>query len=212
MSDKKIWQARFFVRLFRSVEPLLRRLRLYRNPSTAGSGIVKEYERIFYSWAKENRVMIICGHSHRAIFASKSYCERLKEEISGLEEEKELYRDNAEKVEGYMVDINKKRKAIAEERYKGREIEPVDPDGNPSPCYFNTGCALYTDGITAIEIADGQIELVKWHVDKNKDGARKIYQSGSLNEFASEVKGVVEAAIPRGKARRLSKSTSKAIA
>ena len=210
MSDRKIWLARFFVRLFRYVEPLLRRLRLYRNPSTAGSRITKEYEKIFYSWANENRVMIICGHSHRAIFASKSYCERLKEEIRVLEKEKTLYRDNAEKVEGYKVEINKRSKAVAEERYKGREIEPVDPDGNPLPCYFNTGCALYTDGITAIEIGEGQIKLVKWHEDKNKDGACEVYQSGSLSKFLSEVKGVVEAGNSRGKARRRSKSTSKA--
>lgn len=31
------------------------------------------------------------------------------------------------------------------------------------PCYFNTGCCSYSDGsITGIEIADGEIRLVRW--------------------------------------------------
>jgi hypothetical protein len=40
-------------------------------------------------------------------------------------------------------------------------IKPVERAGEPLPCYFNTGCALYTDGITAIEISDREIRLVK---------------------------------------------------
>ena len=31
------------------------------------------------------------------------------------------------------------------------------------PCYFNTGCCSFPDGdITGLEIADGQIRLVRW--------------------------------------------------
>ncbi len=32
-----------------------------------------------------------------------------------------------------------------------------------TPCYFNTGCCSFGDGdITGLEIADGEIRLVRW--------------------------------------------------
>lgn len=34
------------------------------------------------------------------------------------------------------------------------------------PCYFNTGCCCYLDGdITGLELADGEIRLVRWPDD-----------------------------------------------
>lgn len=35
------------------------------------------------------------------------------------------------------------------------------PEGS-LPLYFNTGCCLYEDGLTGIEIAEGKLSLVKW--------------------------------------------------
>jgi UDP-2,3-diacylglucosamine pyrophosphatase LpxH len=204
MSDKKSWLSKFFVRLFRYVEPFLRRMKFYRNPSTADSRIVKDYERIFYAWAKENRAMVICGHSHRAIFASKSYCERVKEEIAELKSERELFRNNRETAERCSAEIKEKQQIIKDERYKGREIKPLDPDGESLPCYFNTGCALYTDGITAMEIADGQIKLVKWYADKHKNTGYEVYQSDRLDKFIREVTGDVETNFPSRNGKRRS--------
>ena len=39
---------------------------------------------------------------------------------------------------------------------------------NLKPSYFNSGCCCYNDGdITGIEIADGKISLIKWHLENN---------------------------------------------
>ena len=41
---------------------------------------------------------------------------------------------------------------------------PIDP-----PCYFNTGCCCFGDGdVTGIEIADGEIRLVRWPNDEGE--------------------------------------------
>lgn len=80
-SDKNSWLSRTLVRLLRGPEIIARRLGLYGNPSATKSRIAKDYERIIYSWAKQNKVIIICGHSHRAIFASKSFTEELDARI-----------------------------------------------------------------------------------------------------------------------------------
>jgi len=48
------------------------------------------------------------------------------------------------------------------------------------PYYFNTGCALYRNGITGIEIAGGRISLVKWQRDSQQV---EIYGEKNLNEI-----------------------------
>lgn len=40
--------------------------------------------------------------------------------------------------------------------------------------YFNTGCCIYPTSMTAIEIAEGAIQLVRWHVVPNDDGLLAI--------------------------------------
>jgi hypothetical protein len=37
------------------------------------------------------------------------------------------------------------------------------------PCYFNTGCCCFADGdVTGLEIADGEIRLVRWPNDDDQ--------------------------------------------
>jgi hypothetical protein len=40
--------------------------------------------------------------------------------------------------------------------------------------YFNSGCCIHMQGITGIEIANGQIALVDWRVRSDRDGSLKI--------------------------------------
>lgn len=40
--------------------------------------------------------------------------------------------------------------------------------------YFNTGCCIYPDNITGIEIADGEAMIVRWKVMPNESGILKI--------------------------------------
>lgn len=79
LSDYKSWSSRYWVRMGRKVEPIIRWLGLWKNPSIPKSPVTKDFERIRYAWAKEQSVMLVCGHSHRAIFASEPYAVRLRQ-------------------------------------------------------------------------------------------------------------------------------------
>ncbi len=51
----------------------------------------------------------------------------------------------------------------------GHTHRPTFPDVGEPP-YFNTGSCVHPHGITVIEIAGGNIALVKWHVKTRDDG------------------------------------------
>jgi predicted phosphodiesterase len=189
-SDKNSWSSRFWVRAFRLVEPLAKKLGFTRPAPAIKSEIVQEYERIMYSWAKSAKAILICGHSHNAIFASRSYADRLREEMSALEAEirnnpanKELIKKDKEKI----AELSKK---VGQESKKKRDILPTEDGGIPLPCYFNTGCGTYEDGITGIEILDRKIRLAKWHRDPKRPEAPpryEIYQEGSLLDYLGQI-------------------------
>lgn len=186
---KHIWRSRFFVRLYRKIEPYVK---IDRHTSATQSQITKNYEQIMYSWAKRAQVILVCGHSHRAIFASKSYTDRLREKIAELEAEIAANPTNAKLVERNRTKIAGLHHEHREERRRRRDIDPTESRGIPLPCYFNTGCALYTDGITAIEIAHDAIRLVKWHRDATKRHPFEVYGRGQLSKFVKEITASTE--------------------
>jgi hypothetical protein len=179
-SDKASWSSRFFVRCFRYVEPIAKFLGITRHPCATKSQVTEDYEKIYYDWAKQNNVAIICGHSHRAIFASKSYFQRCKEEIAKLENDISVSKENKEIVETKKKEIDKLKKEIKDEKRRNMNIKEVDDPDKLEPCYYNTGCALFSDGITGIEIIDNEIKLVKWERDPKAVPRYAVYQSGSI--------------------------------
>jgi UDP-2,3-diacylglucosamine pyrophosphatase LpxH len=176
-SDIASWSSRFFVRLFKFIEPCFKKIGFTHHPEATKSRIVKNYEQIFYSWAKAKKVISICGHSHRAIFASHSRAQELKEKIHKL---KEANNSNSSKIE-----LKKLREELKSEKRKKRDIDPVEPDEVPKPCYFNTGCGLYKDGITGIEIEDDEIRLVKW--DRKVLKKLPPFGTGKISEYISRL-------------------------
>lgn len=183
-SDKNSWLSRAFVRAYKGVEPVAK---LDPHTSATKSQVTKEYEQILYSWAKESKVILICGHSHRAIFASRPYADCLEEKIAGLQAEIYANPSDKEFVKKKIKEISRWITKLQDEKLKNRDIDPVEANRKALPCYFNTGCALFTDGITTIEIADGEIRLVKWDKDTGKKPRFEVYQQGSLNSFIAEV-------------------------
>jgi UDP-2,3-diacylglucosamine pyrophosphatase LpxH len=181
-SDRFSWISRVGVRLYKIIEPVIK---VDPHTSATKSQIAKDYERIMYGWAKKNKVILICGHSHRAIFAAKSYVEILEEKIGNLQLEIQMTdrtdRSAYEKrVKEKIKEISKLQNELLYEKSKGRDIDPADSRGKPVPCYYNTGCGLYTDGITTIEIAENRIKLVKWHKAKVQGKYFTILNSDTL--------------------------------
>jgi len=185
-SDKIWWISRRIARLYRWIES---HIKVDPHTSATKSQLVKNYEKIFYSWAKRNRVIIICGHSHRAIFASKSRYDEIGEKIEKLE--LEILRADNKGIESYKKLVDVKRKKILElkedretERERGRNITSVEKNNPILPCYFNAGCALYTCGITNLEIENDEIRLVKWD---NETFKRDEYRKESLSGYIEDV-------------------------
>jgi UDP-2,3-diacylglucosamine pyrophosphatase LpxH len=163
-SDREAWTSRIAVRLYRLVEPLLRKIGK-TNPPAIRSQIITSHEKIFYLWAKRNKVLIICGHTHRAIFASLSFLEKCQGILAQAKESIKRTGQTEEQIKQLRNDIRGLKRKIRKEKKKGRKIESVEPGKHPRPNYFNTGCGIYEDGITGIELADDRITLVKWHRD-----------------------------------------------
>ncbi len=188
-ADKNSWFSRFVVRgLFKPLEPFAKWAGLYGHPSATKSQVTVEYERVLYSWAKDRKVILICGHSHRAIFASRSYADELQEQIAELQAKIHANRAKKDLVKDNLRKIEKIHKTLMEERLKNRDIDPTEPDGGEiQPCYFNSGCALYSDGITTIEIDQGQIRLVKWSKDATINPRFKVLKSEDLIAYIQKV-------------------------
>ena len=179
-SDKSSWISRFFVRLFKRLKPVARKTRIYRHKSATKSQIPRSYEKTLYSWAKKHKIILICGHTHRAIFASKSFAARLRDEIHALNENGLGDPTIQERT------ISLKHR-LAEERLKDRDIEECDDSGDALPCYFNSGCALYHDGITVIEVNHDELRLVKWHKPGTSDQNVQVYGEGSIQTFLAQI-------------------------
>jgi UDP-2,3-diacylglucosamine pyrophosphatase LpxH len=172
-SDRDSRFSRVWVRAFRPVEIALRTVGLYRNPSLPKSIVVKEYERIMYEWAKTVHCLLVCGHSHRAMCVSQPYAEILRDTIDTLEKKTERTPEDAARV------------ALDKEKSRGRDIGRLDPAvAKPIPCYFNSGCGLYTEGITALEI-ENDIRLVYWQRELKEP--RLLQKSQPIRELLQSI-------------------------
>jgi len=114
-----------------------------------------------FDWARAHRdqPVLITGHTHRPIFwtstPEEDFAAREAQVRAELERERQAPSPTPERLQAlgaqleYLLGQQRRRRGAA------RAIEP--------PCYFNTGCSSFGDGdITGIEIADGEIRLVRW--------------------------------------------------
>ncbi len=131
------------------------------------------HHRAMYSWAHSQckngrRLVLIAGHTHLPVFLSTDIAGKIMRELKGLNDRLSKTRIAGNKMlandlEMQMVDKNnelliaRSRNSI-EEGYAGE-----------LPCFFNTGCCSFSDGdITALELAEGEIRLVRWPDDNGR--------------------------------------------
>lgn len=177
-SDKFSWISRGAINIYgKTLEHIID---LDPSPSLTKSMIMKDFEKERYNWAKANKRLIICGHTHRAIFASQSWIEKLKKDMIRLQTEIHGANTTNDRKEELIDQIYRLGRQIQYEEQRGREVEPLEQKA--LPVYFNTGCTLYKSGITLLEIANDEISLNKWDVSK-KSGPAKIYGKNKLNDL-----------------------------
>jgi len=121
-------------------------------------------DRLLYEWAEARGMVVVAGHTHRAIFKSRT-------ELQSL-------RQVRKRILGGKGEFN--RRFILpeiERRIKAQEKRLVKENELSQPLYFNGGCSVYRNGITGIEIAEGRIRLVKWQYDDSFYDEKELRRS-----------------------------------
>ncbi len=124
-----------------------------------------------YAWAVRQRgLVLIAGHTHRPVFKSKAHADEVQEALQAAERQLAAAPDDAELREAVG------NLAAELEWVRTQENQRSGPEGVTEmevPCYFNTGCCSFRNGhITGIEIAEGEIRLIRWPDDDNRPRAR----------------------------------------
>lgn len=173
-SDKYSAISRGFVRIYRDIEP---HMKLDKTAAFPRSPVLTSYERERYRWAKKNKLILICGHSHRAVFCSRTKIDEIRKELQSVIA-KTLKNANASTMGILLLEKKKLEDKLIDEALLNRNVDFGVK--NPAPNYFNTGCGLYSDGVTLLEIEHDTIRLVKWHRDPSQNYT--VYEEGSLSE------------------------------
>lgn len=147
--------------------PIQRFLEINIDTVSDSIDLVDKHNIMMYQWsATQKNLLFISGHTHKPVFASLDHVERLTKKIETARQQ------GNEKYCGVLEAELKKRKA----EYAGKQFIKT----MVVPSYFNTGCCCFFDGdITGIEIADGEIRLIKW--EETKQGShRKVLEHAEL--------------------------------
>lgn len=134
------------------------------------------HDTMLYHWvAGKERLILIAGHTHRPVWSSRTHLEKLMGELHSL-----LETAPAERPPDFGVKVQQLREEI---KIRARKYPPCNDSLKTRPCYFNTGCCRYADGdITGIELADGEMRLIKWSFTQGK-ALRAVLESAPLSEI-----------------------------
>jgi UDP-2,3-diacylglucosamine pyrophosphatase LpxH len=166
-SDKFSWFSRIAVRYGWGF--IQRTFKIRSTTPAKDFELRQEHNVAMYRWVeKKANTILIAGHTHRPVFASKNKLADLQDALNAVREKIEAAGAN---VPSELIDQAAEIRAQVEST---RVQEFSYPSGEAAiqqarACYFNTGCCSYSDGdVTALEIADGQIKLVRWPDNEEK--------------------------------------------
>ena len=183
-SDKWAPVSKLFVRYV--WRPIQRLTRFSFNTPAEDWKLRERHNIAMYLWAeKQENLVLIAGHTHRPVFKSQSHAGQIKEELDGLEAQLKTSPDDQQFQDKVSVLAAELEWVRAQENQKpgveGMKIVPM-----VKPCYFNTGCCSYLDGeVTGIEIADGEIRLVRWPDDQDEPKPQILTQAPLRDVFAA---------------------------
>ncbi len=161
------------------------RLTGYSATTPAGDHALRaDHDRAMFAWASSKPGLVLfAGHTHRPVFARSTPdppptrpIDQLTAELLAATQAGDATAAAAARVELEYARTAERRPDIA---------VTVSP-----PCYFNTGCCAFPDGdITGLEIADGEVRLVRWpanlsELPRRDDGTLDL--SGSPHVLARE--------------------------
>lgn len=178
-SDRFAGLSKFFVRyLWR---PFQRLTNYSVNTPAKDWSLRATRDRGMQRWAaaQSTPTVVICGHTHRPVFASQTHADQLARELEAVRGKLETRPDNKE-LRAEMSLLEAEIEWVRAQEHQ----EPSEEGGSaPSkPHYFNTGCCSFLDGdVTGFELAEGAIRLVRWP-DNDDRPAPQILRSAPLDE------------------------------
>jgi UDP-2,3-diacylglucosamine pyrophosphatase LpxH len=155
-SDRWGWFSRLFVR--HVWRPLQRKTGYSATTPARSFDLRAKHDRAMYEWARAQPpgLVLIAGHTHRPVFARCLPDPPPTRPIAELEQALANAVANGDAAAASEV-----RAELEFARTSGRR--PDEALSVSPPCYFNTGCCSFPDGdVTGLEIADGEIRLVRW--------------------------------------------------
>jgi UDP-2,3-diacylglucosamine pyrophosphatase LpxH len=179
-SDRWAGFARVAVRSWRVVQRITKRS--LNTPATSHT-LRQRHDEAMFRWARgrpgREPVVLIAGHTHHPVFWES--WRRHEDELEDVLLRRRQAGAPVEELRELHAELELAR---AEFRWRDPAPIPISP-----PCYFNTGCCAFADGdVTAIEIRDGQIKLVRWLNDEQR-ALPKVLAVADLSEVLRRVQG-----------------------
>jgi len=200
-SDKLGRVSRLFVRhVWRPIQ----RKTGYSATTPASDHVLRaKHGRAMFAWSAGRAgigsgTVLIAGHTHQPVFAGSQPDPPPTRPVAELRGAIEAARaaGDAAKAGALRAELEYARTATR----RPDRATVVQP-----PCYFNTGCCSFPDGdVTGLEIADGEIRLVRWPAnlreaprtaDGNLDAEARILARASLDEVLGAVSAPSDARI-----------------
>lgn len=158
--------SRLAVRLFWRT---LQRALGFPSTSPASDAVLRgRHDRAMASWPAERargrgeRPVLIAGHTHRPVFPGAGPPDLAAEKDRRWNEYDRL--DKAEPRDVQAVAQARGEYELARARFE--RASTYRPPRLDPPSYFNTGCCSFGDGdVTGLELADGEVRLVRWLSD-----------------------------------------------
>ncbi len=134
-------------------------------------------EHRVYAFSSSRKIVSIIGHTHRPLFESLSKIDTLRFKIEQLCRDYTVVSPTGRAVIETEIDACRRELArLWEKDRKDGMQSSLYSEQISIPCLFNSGCGIGKRGVTAIEIADGDIALVHWF-DRAR-GSRYLMEDG----------------------------------
>ncbi len=148
-----------------------------------------KHDRAMYEWAREKqeKPVLIAGHTHRPVFwTDEPEMPHFRDPRIVQNKLEELERDDPGSKE---IPILKAELEFGKAFLRNpKEVFEINP-----PCYFNTGCCSFGDGdVTGLEIADGEIRLVRWPDNQDDPKPHYLAKPIPLKDLLAAVHAPVE--------------------
>ncbi len=162
------WLSKWFVSNIWA--PMQNYLQINVNTPANNDQLKTVHNSMMADWsACRKDLLLITGHTHQPVFKSLTHLESLYRQLAQAVTAKD-----EQAVQNLQQQINRRK-------IKG---DPEPDFTRYQPYYFNSGCCCFNDGdITGIEIANGQIRLVRWKYNVAGTPERIVLEEAALESL-----------------------------